>query len=197
MVSFGLSIAGMLVFGALMLLFLARLGWDLKRLQERALAVAKGYRGAPLHGDARGRDRGARALGQPHAAGARRPRGRGRARASQQFHREKMAAVGALAAQVAHEINNPIAVIAGIAEAIGEAPSPSTRGAWPGSRARSRRWLAAAGGGQRLDLNGLVENACAFVRYDARLRRVEARARAGPAPARGPARWATTLRRCS
>ena len=30
-----------------------------------------------------------------------------------------MAAVGALAAQVAHEINNPIAVIAGIAEAIG------------------------------------------------------------------------------
>ena len=36
MVSFGLSIAGMLVFGALMLLFLTRLGWDLKRLQERS-----------------------------------------------------------------------------------------------------------------------------------------------------------------
>ena len=48
LISIGLSIAGMLVFGALMLLFLTRLGWDLKRLQERALAVAKGYRGPAL-----------------------------------------------------------------------------------------------------------------------------------------------------
>src|SRR5262249_42706814 len=48
LVSIGLPIAGMLVFGALMLLFLTRLGWDLKRLQDRSLAVAKGYRGAAL-----------------------------------------------------------------------------------------------------------------------------------------------------
>jgi len=104
----------------------------------------------------------------------------------QQFHREKMAAVGGLAAQIAHEINNPIAAIAGVAEAMCEthrATGCAARGAacQPELILQQARRVAAitrqisefsspqAAEPQLLDLNGVVENACAFARYDARL----------------------------
>ena len=165
MVSFGLSIAGMLVFGALMLLFLTRLGWDLKRLQERALAVVKGYRGAPLpvtrEDEIGALERSVNRMQQELVA---RETEVELAR-SQQFHREKMAAVGALASQVAHEINNPIAIIAGIAEHARRVAGITRQIAQMSSPQPAERQL--------LDLNGLVENACAFASYDVRLRRVE------------------------
>ena len=174
MVSVGLSIAGMLVFGALMLLFLTRLGWDLKRLQERALAVVKGYRGAPLP-VTREDEIGAleRSVNRMQQELVEREAEVELAR-SQQFHREKMAAVGALAAQVAHEINNPIAVIAGIADAIGEVRiAEQARRVAAITRQIALMSSPQPAERQLLDLNGLVENACAFARYDARLRRVE------------------------
>jgi signal transduction histidine kinase len=174
MVSFGLSIAGMLVFGALMLLFLTRLGWDLKRLQERALAVVKGYRGAPLpvtrEDEIGALERSVNRMQQELVA---RETEVELAR-SQQFHREKMAAVGALASQVAHEINNPIAIIAGIAEAIGEGRIAEHARRVAGiTRQIAQMSSPQPAERQLLDLNGLVENACAFASYDVRLRRVE------------------------
>ena len=173
LISIGLSIAGMLVFGALMLLFLTRLGWDLRRLQERALAVAKGYRG-PALAVTRDDEIGAleRSVNRMQQELVEREAQVELARCKE-FHREKMAAVGALAAQVAHEINNPIAVIAGIADAIGE-----TRIAEQARRvAGITRQIAEMSSPQPaerqlLDLNGLIENACAFARYDRRLRKV-------------------------
>ena len=173
LISIGLSIAGMLVFGALMLLFLTRLGWDLRRLQDRALAVAKGYRG-PALAVTRDDEIGAleRSVNRMQQELVERETQVELARCKE-FHREKMAAVGALAAQVAHEINNPIAVIAGIADAIGE-----TRIAEQARRvAGITRQIAEMSSPQPaerqlLDLNGLIENACALARYDRRLRNV-------------------------
>jgi two-component system NtrC family sensor kinase len=173
LISIGLSIAGMLVFGALMLLFLTRLGWDLKRLQERSLAVAKGYRG-PALAVTRDDEIGAleRSVNRMQQELVERETQVELAR-RQEFHREKMAAVGALAAQVAHEINNPIAVIAGIAEAIGEKRiAEQARRVAAITRQIADMSSPQPAERQLLDLNGLVENACAFARYDRRLRKV-------------------------
>jgi len=169
----GLGVVGMAVFGALLLLFLARLGWDLRRLEQRAVAVAKGYRGPALavtRTDEIGALMGSvnRMQQELVAHEARIEMAR-----RQEFHREKMAAVGALAAQVAHEINNPIAAIAGMAQELPEAAARRI-----GEQARRvaaiTRQIAEfsspqAAEAQLVDLNGLVESACAFARYDKRL----------------------------
>ncbi len=190
MTSIGLSIVGMLIFGALLLLFLTRLGWDLKRLQGRALAVAKGYRGAPL-AVTRNDEIGAlmRSVNRMQEELIDQEARVEMAR-SQQFHREKMAAVGALAAQIAHEINNPIAAITGVAESMcelrrSEPCSLHSTACEPALIVVQARRVAAItrqisefsspqpAERQLLDLNAVVESACAFVRYDARLRGVQ------------------------
>jgi signal transduction histidine kinase len=164
----------MLVFGAVLLLFLTRLGWDLRRLQERALAVVKGYRGPALP-VTREDEIGAlmRSVNRMQQELIEREVQVEMARC-QEFHREKMAAVGALAAQVAHEINNPIAVITGLAEASGEhAIAEQARRVAAITRQIAEMSSPQPAERQLLDLNGLVENACALARYDARLRKVE------------------------
>jgi signal transduction histidine kinase len=86
---------------------------------------------------------------------------------------EKLAAIGQLTASVAHEINNPIAVIAGIAEAIGEKRiAEQARRVAAITRQIADMSSPQPAERQLLDLNGLVENACAFARYDRRLRKV-------------------------
>lgn len=191
----GLGVVGMAVFGAVLLLFLTRLGWDLKRLHERALAVAKGYRG-PALAVTRGDEIGAlmRAVNRMQQDLVEREAQVEIAR-QQQFHREKMAAVGGLAGQIAHEINNPVAAIAGFAEAMCEAKQrsgcagrcspPHDPGCQPELIVAQARRVAAItrqisefsspqpSEPQLLDLNAVVESTCAFARYDARLRALQ------------------------
>jgi signal transduction histidine kinase len=102
-----------------------------------------------------------------------------------------MAAVGSLAAAVAHEINNPIAAISGIARSIAESgkcgggTSEDFEGDGPRLILQQTERIAAIS--QQIaeftrphsvlpdltDLNRLVRSVCKFTGYDARLRDVE------------------------
>lgn len=98
----------------------------------------------------------------------------------QQWHREKMAALAAMAANVSHEVGNPLAVIAGVAQALPEGTSAqpileqTTRIA---EMVRKIADFATAGAQDRqwADVNALVEAVCGFQRFDRRFRRATIR----------------------
>ena len=184
-----LSLVGMLVLGAVTTLFFSRLTIDIGRLEARAREVVRGYRGVPLQ-----ITRGDEIGGLMQAVNAMQSDLRAREvqlelSRQQHFHREKMAAIGSLAAAVAHEINNPIQAIAGVAQSIREVRNshhcPNT-----GVVCRPELILEQA---QRVsnitrqiadfsvprsqeptltDVNGLVRSTCSLVAYDKRFRGV-------------------------
>lgn len=108
----------------------------------------------------------------------------------QQLHRERLDAIGAMAAGVLREIGNPIAAIDGYARAMvdaqrrGELPPPPAPCVDPAriveetarlaAIAHDISGLASAPATQRqlMSLNDVVEQALSLLRYDARLERV-------------------------
>lgn len=184
------ALLGVVVFGAMVTIFFTRLAWDLRRVASRAVAVVKGYRGAPLD-VTRGDDVG----GLMVAINDMQSELRNRERQleivrQQQFHHEKMAAVGSLAAAVAHEISNPIMAIAGVAQAIAEnqklaktcgncdaACQPELILEQTRRISQITRHIAEFSAPQSvelqvLDVNAILSSTCNLIRFDSRFRRI-------------------------
>lgn len=98
------------------------------------------------------------------------------------WHREKMAALSTMAANVSHEVGNPLAVIAGVAQQLpadaGAAPAPTALILEQTDRiARMMRRIsdfASARGGERewVDVNAMLKAVCDFHAFDRRFRNI-------------------------
>lgn len=183
-----LGLLGALLFGALLTLFLSRLVWDVIKIARRAIDVASGYRGPPLEitrhdelGDLM------RAVNRMQSELRQREQQLEISR-EQHFHKEKMMAIGSLAAAMAHEVNNPIAAIEGIAltmQNVARRQSDDEASERAKLVLSQTRRIAAitrqigefttqqAPEAKLLDMNTLVRNTCRFVGYDKRFRKID------------------------
>lgn len=183
-------VLGLILLGAATALFFSRLTWDIRKLEAHANDIVKGDRETLLP-VTRNDELGSlmHAVNRMQQDLRERERQIERSRL-EQFHREKMVAVGSLAAQLAHEINNPIAAITGVASAIRQVQqtqqcpnhgatcqpalileqakriSTITRQIADFTRPQAQQ-------AELLNLNELVRSTCAFVSYDRRFRRIE------------------------
>lgn len=185
------GLIGLLLLGAIIGLFFTRLTNDLHTLKARALGIIKGERNV-LTPVTRNDEVGELMHAVNQMASALDEREKELVIARQKFfHREKMAAVGALAAGVAHEIGNPIAAMSGVLqEMVDEQESGKFKGVVNtkltvlqtqiqrlSAITREISGFAAPQPMERqlLDLNGLVRTTAGLMGYDKRMNRVSLR----------------------
>lgn len=182
-----LSLLGISVFGAIVAWFFARLTGDIRRLEAHAHRIVHGVRGVDLpvrRGDELGRLM--QAVNRLSADLDLREK-QIALEGERRSHQDKMMAVGALAAGVAHEVNNPLAVIAGVAQDLGaiEGSVPAPRVAEAAQliiaqaqrAAQASRHLAEVAAPQRdefdwVDVNTMVMRVLQLMRYDKRYRAI-------------------------
>ena len=188
--SLALGIFGLLVFGVGSTVFFTRLAWDLRQLGQRANDIVSGFRGEPLE-IVRRDEVGSLARDVNHMAAALASRERELALSQEiRAHREKMAALGAMARNLAHEIGNPLATISGIAQGAIEGGDEATAKAHRADEilrqtrriAEITRQIADFAGpstaaAEAVDLRAMVGAVCDFMQYDPRFRatRIERR----------------------
>ncbi len=183
-----MGLVGILIFGGVVIRFFSLLVRDIRDLKARATEVVTGYRGTPLK-ITRSDELGALMESVNNMQSELRERDKQLEIARQQrFHQEKMAAIGSLAVAIAHEVNNPIAAITGVAEAIqdkrmskmcfGESCRPELILEQTHRISQITRQLAEmttpySPEAQSLDLNAILRRTCAFLRYDKRFAKIE------------------------
>jgi len=189
--SLSANVIGALTGVAVILIFFTRLAKDIKRLQERAVAIVAGYAGEPLPNSRNDEVGGLIAAVNRMQVDLRHSEQQVEVARQQRFHHEKMAAVGSLAMVIGHEVSNPIAAISGVAQFIidetrsDERPSGKTVNEFAAQIlqqtervTRIMRQMATltaprSPDAEMLDLNVLIKSTCDFIRYDTRLRGIE------------------------
>ncbi len=189
---FALMFISVAIVGGISSIFFRQLSRDIGLIKIRAGEIVRGYRGSPLP-VTRDDELGVlmSAINEMEAELKSRENQLELSR-QQHFHTEKMAAVGSLAAAVAHEINNPLAAIVGFAESLANelrlrgAGELTDRGADHQISLileQARRVMAITRqigefALQRplvpsfVDLNALIRSTCTFISFDKRFRGV-------------------------
>jgi signal transduction histidine kinase len=191
MTAIGACVLGAAACAAVILIFFTQLAQDIERLQSRAFAVVSGYSGPPLDNRRNDEIGGLIEAVNRMQLDLRHWERQQEVHRQQRFHQEKMAAVGSMAAAIGHEVSNPIAAIAGVAQfLIDEARGDDHRVSRLAHdfsvqilKQTERislimRQLASLTRShspqpELLDLNQLVQSTGSFISYDKRFRGIE------------------------